>query len=52
MYLLAGALTDKGGVALAGTGDGAVYINGKNHIYHCGGYGSYMGCLLYTSRCV
>lgn len=43
MYLLAGALTDKGGVALAGTGDGAVYINGKNHIYHCGGYGSYMG---------
>jgi N-acetylglucosamine kinase-like BadF-type ATPase len=43
MYLLAGLLTDKGGVALAGTGDGAVYINGRNEIYHCGGYGSYMG---------
>ena len=43
MYLLAGGLTDKGGVALAGTGDGAVYINGRNDIYHTGGYGSYMG---------
>ena len=43
VYLLAGGLTDKGGIALAGTGDGAVYINGKHDIYHCGGYGSYMG---------
>ena len=37
MYLMAGGLTDKGGCALIGTGDGAVYINGRNDIYHCGG---------------
>ena len=43
MYLLAGGLTDKGGCALLGTGDGAIYINGKDDIHHCGGYGSYMG---------
>jgi len=43
MYLMAGGLTDKGGCALIGTGDGAVYINGRDDIYHCGGYGSYMG---------
>ncbi len=43
MYLLAGGLTDKGGVALSGTGDGAVLINGRSNIYHTGGYGSYMG---------
>ncbi len=42
-YLLAGGLTDKGYVALSGTGSGALYCNGKNNTLHLGGYGIPVG---------
>lgn len=41
-YLLAGALTDTGCVALAGTGSGAAYISPEASV-HFGGYGSVIG---------
>ncbi len=42
-YLLAGALSESGFVALAGTGSGAVYCDGKDKILHIGGYGTPIG---------
>lgn len=41
-YLLAGALSDRGCVALAGTGSGAAYVGGGTCV-HFGGYGSVFG---------
>ena len=44
-HLFAASLKDFGGVALAGTGSGAIYCdkNNKNNIIHSGGYGIPVG---------
>jgi len=41
-HLFAASLGDKGGIALAGTGSGAIYCN-KGEIIHLGGYGIPVG---------
>jgi len=41
-HLFAASLKDKGGIALAGTGSGAIYCNKENFI-HLGGYGIPVG---------